>query len=176
MPLPADPWLGALVIFGVRVLGISLSTVRILLMGRSRKLIVVAVAFVESLLFVIAFGSVVSQLDNLYHLMAYCLGFAVGTLVGMFIEEKIAAGYATVNVVSVKQANAVTEAIRKGGFAATQSWGWGINGPVGLIRAVVLRKDAPAIAALAQEADPQAFVTVEETRAVRHGYLRNGRS
>ena len=40
-----------------------------------------------------------------------------------------------------------------------------------LIVAVVRRQDAEAVCAIAEAADPNAFITIEDARAVRRGHL-----
>ena len=163
--------LGALLIFAVRVVGIGLSTVRILLMGRAHKAAVASIAVVEALTFVVTFGKVAQDLNNTPNVMGYCLGFATGTWIGMLIEERMAAGFATVNVVSLNSSLPIVEAIRAAGFGATRSAGEGATGSVGLVRSVARRRDTPRIVQVVQRVDPEAFVTIEETRSVWRGYL-----
>lgn len=168
--------LDVLLIFFVRVFGIALSTVRLLLMGRASRILVGAIAFLESLTFALAFSRVVDDLTNVWNLMAYCLGFAVGTAVGTSLEERLAAGFMTVQIVSQSQSQKIAEIIRKTGFGATRSAGEGVSGTVGLIRTVVRRKDVARVIEIAQEIDPTVFITTEETRAVRRGFIGMVRS
>jgi uncharacterized protein YebE (UPF0316 family) len=173
---PENVILGALTIFLVRVLSIAISTVRVLIMGRANNLLIAALAFTEALMFALTFGQVASNLGNLWNLGAYSLGFAAGTWVGMLIEERVVTGYATVNVVSMGKSLPIAEAIRAAGFGATRTSGEGTSGTVGLVHAVVNRRDTARIVSLAQQIDPKAFVTVEETRRVSQGFLGYGKS
>lgn len=172
----ANPILGALAIFVVRVLSISLSTMRLLVMGRTHKLWVAIIAFFESLTFVLTFGQVSQDLDNIWNLSAYCLGFAAGTVIGIWIEERVIKGYSTVNIVSMGNSLPISQAIRAAGFGATRSSGEGTSGTVGLVRSVASRKDAARIVDIATGIDEKAFVTVEDTRRVSRGFLGYGRS
>ncbi len=167
--------LGALVIFLVRALSIAVSTLRYLIMGRSAKLLVAGLAFTEALAFALTFGQVAQNLENMWNLGAYCLGFSVGTWVGTLIEERVGQGYATINIVSMGKSLPVAEAIRGAGFGATRSSGEGTSGTVGLVRTVARRRDASQVIGIAQDVDPKAFVTVEETRSVSRGFLGHGR-
>ena len=92
--------LNVLFIFVLRVLGVSLSTVRFLLMTRGRKLLSAVFGFFQTLVYAVAIGKVVQDLNNIPNLMSYCLGFSVGTLLGMWLEERIAIGFATIRVIS----------------------------------------------------------------------------
>lgn len=168
--------LGAFAIFVVRVFSIAISTLRLLMMGRSSPIFVSTLAFVEALTFALTFGQVAANLGNLWNLGAYSLGFAAGTWVGMLIEERVVKGYATVNIVSMGRSLPIVRAIREAGFGATRTAGEGSSGAVGLIRTVVNRRDATRIAALVQAVDPKAFITIEETRSVSRGFLGYSRS
>jgi uncharacterized protein YebE (UPF0316 family) len=168
--------LGALAIFLVRLLSITLATVRFLIMGRANKAFVTSIAFFEALTFALTFGVVAQDLGNLWNLFAYCFGFAAGTLTGTLVEARLATGFATVNIISMGKSLPVAEAIRAAGFGATRSAGEGNTGTVGLVRVVVKRRDAAQIMDIAQEIDPRSFVTVEEVRNVARGFLGYGRS
>ena len=163
--------LGALGIFALRILGISISTVRVLITVQGRRFVSSFLGFFEALVFALALGSVVNELNNLLNLMAYCLGFAVGTYVGMWIEEKFIVNYVTIMAVSPHNAHQIADAVREAGFGATEAWGQGAKGLVGSVRIVVLRRDVQKVIACVNRVDPDAFVTLDETRAVRHGWL-----
>jgi uncharacterized protein YebE (UPF0316 family) len=163
--------LGALLIFLARVLNIAISTLRILMMARGRRLITGVLGFFEALLFALTISVVVQDLNNVWNLMGYSLGFAGGIVVGLAIEERLAMGFATVNVVSSNRGHDVAEAIREAGFGATETTGQGSEGTVGLVRTVVPRRYVKQVSDIANRADAASFVTVEETVAVRRGTL-----
>ena len=168
--------LGSLLIFIVRLFSITLATIRFLIMGRANKIGVTAIAFVEALTFALTFGVVASDLTNMWYLMAYCGGFAMGTLVGTMIEQRLGRGYSAVSIVSMNKSLPVAEEIRKAGFGATRTAGEGNTGTVGLVWVVVRRRDVPQIVKVATGVDPNAFVTVGEARNVMRGFIQYGRS
>ena len=106
----------AVLIFLARLVNITLSTVRTLMMTRGHGLVSAVMGFFEALLFALIISEVVQNLDNVWNLVGYSAGFSGGILLGMAVEERLATGYATVNVVSSFQAHTVAEAIR-GAFA-----------------------------------------------------------
>ena len=174
-PLSAEVLWGVFLVFGLRVVGVTLATIRVLIMTRGKKLLAASIGFFEVLVYALAIGYVVQNLSNVWNLLGYSLGFAVGTLMGMWLEERIALGYASVRIVSKYKGHAVADAIREAGYGATVEWGQGRNGAVGLVVATVRRKEVDAVCALADKIDPNAFVTVEETRTIRRGYMRIAR-
>jgi uncharacterized protein YebE (UPF0316 family) len=163
--------LGALAIFGLRIFGVAISTVRMLIMVQGRRVWSSALGFLESLVFAVAIGSVVTQLDNVWNMLAYCGGFAVGTYVGMMLETRFIINFLTVNIVSAHEAHRIAKAVREVGFGATEGWGQGADGLVGSVRVVVQRRDVKRVVDAVSQVDPGAFITLDETRAVSHGYI-----
>ena len=153
--------LGTLFIFVLRVLGVSLSTVRLLLMTRGMKVISSVLGFFEVLVYALAIGKVVQDLNNLPYLLSYCLGFSVGTLLGMWLEGRMAIGFATLWVISPGQSHKVAEAIRAAGYGATESIARGKDGLVGTVKVVVRRRDVESVCKTVRDVVPDAFVTVE---------------
>lgn len=163
---------GALLIFSLRVLGVALSTIRVLLMTRGMKYTSAFLGFFEVLVYAVAIGTVVQDLSNIPYLLSYCLGFSVGTLLGMWLEERMAIGFATIRVISPGKGKQVAAALREAGYGVTEGRARGRDGSVGTVKTVVRRRDVEAASAIIYHVAPEAFVTVEETRRVEHGYLR----
>lgn len=170
----SDPhaWLFALLIFFLRVADMSLDTIRVLFVVRGKKAIVWVLGFFQSLIFVIAISSVLSELDNILNVVGYATGFATGNLVGMLIEQRLAIGHILVTIISSNRGAFIAERLRAGGYAVTEIPGRGRNGTVFELHASVLRKDVPNVETIVLEADPQAFITAEDVRPVRRGFWR----
>jgi uncharacterized protein YebE (UPF0316 family) len=167
--------LNILFIFVLRVLGVTLSTIRVLLMTRGRKSVSAVLGFFEVLVYAVAIGKVVQDLNNIPNLLSYCLGFSVGTLLGMWLEERLAIGFATVRIISSSKGHRIATAIREAGYGATEDRERGKDGFVGTVTTVVRRREVNTVCATIYQVAPDAFVTIEETRQVAHGYMRAGR-
>jgi uncharacterized protein YebE (UPF0316 family) len=167
--------LNVLFIFCLRVLGVAISTIRVLLMTRGKKPVSALLGFFEVLVYAVAIGKVVQDLNNIPNLLSYCLGFSVGTLLGMWLEERMAIGYATIQVISPGKSHKIAEAIREAGYGATEDRALGKDGVVNMITAVVRRREVDQVCQIIFDLSPDAFITIEETRRVEHGYLRAGR-
>jgi uncharacterized protein YebE (UPF0316 family) len=174
--LLSNVWLGMILIFTVRVLSITLSTIRYLTMGRANRFFVSGIAFFEALTFAVTFGVVARDLTNLWFLFAYCAGFAMGTWVGILIEDWMAQGYQSINIISMSKSLLLVQAVREAGFGATRTSGEGTSGTVGVIYVVARRRNVPQVVEIVTSIDPKAFITVGETRSVRRGFLGYGRS
>lgn len=158
-------------IFFLRVVGVSLSTVRVLVMMRGKKLASVVMGFFEVLVYVIAIGQVVNNLSNIWNILGYCLGFSAGTLIGMWLDDRTARGFSTVRVISRTNGQRIAEVIRNAGYGATVEWGFGREGSVGMVLAIVRRQEVETVCQLAEQVDAKAFVSIDETRVVRRGYM-----
>jgi len=167
-----EAWRTAGVIFGLRVIEMSLDTIRVLLVVRGRKGIAWTVGFLQSLLFVMAITTVLSNLDNLLTAFGYAAGFATGNVTGMFLEEKLAIGHTHLRIISSRRGNAIAEALRGLGFAATEVSGRGKDGMVTMINCSVLRKHVRQVETVVHDLDDNAFVTAEDVRPVRRGFWR----
>lgn len=158
-------------IFLLRVIGVTISTVRVLVMMRGRKLASVVMGFFEVLVYVIAIGQVVNNLSNVWNILGYCFGFSAGTLVGMWLDERTTSGFSAVRIMSRTHAQRVADVLHDAGYGATIGWGLGKQGSVGMVLAIVRRREVDEVCAIADQVDSKAFVTIEETRTVRRGYM-----
>lgn len=159
-------------IFGLRVLGNMVITLRVVMLMRGNRLFVAGLAAVESLIFALALGTVVSDLHNVVNLTAYCTGFATGGYLGMELERHLIQRFVAVHVVSPRKSHAIAVAIREAGYGATESWGQGAGGQVGIVQAVVGHQHVREVIAIVDRVDGNAFITLEELRGISHGYFR----
>lgn len=162
----------ALFIFFLRIIDVTLMTLRMLMVVRGRKLLSWVFGFAQAVVFVLALRQVLTDINNWLNLIGYAAGFATGNVVGIVIEEKIAIGHTHLRIISTEHGSEVAERLRAAGFAATEIAGCGMNGPVTLINCSVLRKSVEEVRRLVEETDPQAMITAEDVRPVRRGFWR----
>lgn len=161
-----------LLIFSLRVVDMSLDTLRVLFVIRGKKPLAWILGFAESLLWVIAITSVLSNLNNLWNIVGYAAGFATGNVVGMLIEERLAIGHGHMRIISSRRGPAIAEALRDAGYAATELSGRGRDGTVSVISASVRRRDALSVQNEIYAIDANAFITIEDIRPLHRGYWR----
>jgi uncharacterized protein YebE (UPF0316 family) len=170
--LSSQAWLGAALIFFLRVCDMSLDTLRVLFVMRGKKKISWVLGFIQSTIFVLAIGKVLTQITNPLNIIGYAAGFATGNVVGMIIEERIAIGHIMVNIISPRRGSAIVSHLRQNGYAVTELSGRGKDGMVSMINCSVLRKKVESVHALVNEIDPEAFITAEDVRPIRRGFWR----
>lgn len=168
----SQAWLGAGLIFLLRVSDMTLDTLRVLVVMRGRKAIAWILGFLQAGIFVLAISSVLEHLDNPINIVGYAAGFATGNVVGMLIEERLAIGHILLSVVSPRRGSSIAEYLREQGYAVTEIPARGKDGMVSLLYCNVLRRNAEQVKKLVNEMDPDAFITSEDVRPVRRGFWR----
>lgn len=166
----AGPY-GPLVIFLVRITDVSMATMRMLLTMRGARVAVPLIGFFESLLWVLAVGSAIRNLDSGWHVLGYSGGFAAGNVVGLWLEERLAVGLASVQVMARTGGVELAEALREVGFGVTEFLGQGREGRVEVVHTVVRRRQLDDVLRIVDRWGPDAFVSVEEPRTIRRGWL-----
>jgi len=162
----------AFIIFILRMVDVSLYTLRLLMIVHDRKALVWVLSFIKSFLFLIVIQIVLKDLTNWSKLLAYATGFATGLVVGMWIEEKIAVGYTHLRITSPRRGAELAEHLRAEGYAVTEIAAQGKDGMVTLLNCNVLRKKTPEVEEIIINSDPDAFVTAEAVRSVQRGFWR----
>jgi len=164
------PW-GPLVIFFLRVVDVSLAILRTLLAMRGARLAVPLLGFFESMIWVLAVGSAIQNLHSPLHVLGYAGGFAAGNSAGMWLEGKLAVGLATVRIISRYGGVELADALRDLGFGVTEFSGKGRHGTVEVVFTVVRRRQIPQVLKEVERWDPDAFISVEEPRSIRRGWM-----
>jgi uncharacterized protein YebE (UPF0316 family) len=172
LTLSDNIWLSALMIFLLRVIDMSLDTMRMLFVVRGKKPIAWILGFFQSLVFVIAISTVLANLNNMLNVIGYAAGFATGNVLGMFIEERLAIGHIAMRVISSKKGTAIASALRKAGFAVTEIKARGRDGKVALLNSSILRRDVNRFENLVIKTEPGAFITAEDVRPIKVGFWR----
>jgi len=170
LTLPA--WAFALTLFTLRVVDMSIGTLRMMVSMRGNRFLTWILGFFQSVIFVLAITSVLSNLDNWLNIFAYASGYATGGVVGMWLESKLAIGYTHIQITSSRRGAALAEKLRKEGFAVTEISARGKDGMVSMLSCNVRRKRAPLVEKIVREADEDAFITSEDVRPVRRGFWR----
>ena len=166
-----EPFYIPAMIFFARLLDVSIGTVRIIIVMRGMKLLAAVMGFFEVTIWVLAVSAVISTInESMLSLIAYGLGFATGTLVGMVVEEKLALGSQMVRIVNTDRQKPLTKIIRDMGFMATRVEGMGSRGPVELVFVVVSRRRAHELVAAVSAESPDAYITIEDIRRETHGW------
>lgn len=167
---------GALLIFSLRIIDVSMSMMRMILAVRGHRGLAAFIGFFEVLIWLFAAGHALEHLDSVWHIVGYAGGFATGNYIGVWLEGRFALGLSAVRVIfrgnsEHSSGPAAAAWLRNRGFAVTEQEGRGRESEVDILNIVVQRKRVPEVLGILQELDPTAFVTVTEVRTASGGVL-----
>jgi uncharacterized protein YebE (UPF0316 family) len=163
---------GYLIIFMARVIDVSLATFRTLMVVQGRRLPAAIIGFFEISIYVTALSKVVNDLGDPFKLLSYALGFACGNYIGITIENKIALGNLSVQIILKTSDNKeLKQLLREAGFGVTVLVGQGIDGTREILNLVINRKDLDSLRKIISEYDEKAFMTVNNINPISGGYF-----
>ena len=163
-------WVGLpLLIFLARVFDVTLGTLRIIFTSRGLRNLAPVLGFVETFVWIVAVSSLVKHAQNVAAYFGYAGGFAMGTLVGMFLENKLAIGTVTVRAIIRRDPQELIKSLLDAGFGVTTVDGHGSTGTVKIIYTTIKRQDLPVVTDIYHRALPGAFLSVEEVRSTELG-------
>lgn len=166
-----------LVIFMARTIDMSLSTLRIVFVAQGRRRLAPLVGFFESLIWLVVIAQALKHLDKPLCVIAYAGGFAMGNLVGLEIEHRLAMGLRLLRIFPHGDDQPLVDALRAHGQGVTVFDGQGVAGPVKMLFTLVRRRDLPVVLETVRRVDPVAFLSIEDVRqAVQGTYLPADRS
>ena len=155
-----------LLIFLARIVDVSIGTVRILFISRGKKYLAPIMGFFEVLIWLLAIGQIMRNLTNVLCYVAYAGGFATGTYVGLWIEERLAVGLQMIRVVTHKDASPLIEHLQKEAFGVTHVAARGMTGKVRIVFTIIKRSDLPRVIGIIRNFHPHAFYSTEDVRSV----------
>ena len=162
--------IGLLTIFTLRMISMTLGTARQIIIVRGFKYPGAALGFFEILIYTIAISRVIRD-GTWADMLAYSLGFAVGTIVGAVIEEKLALGYYSVRIITHHKAKEISDDLRARGFGVTVVVGEGRDGIVYVLEVILRRKEMKALQKHVRSIHEQAFITTGEAYGVQRGFF-----
>lgn len=137
---------------------VGLWTLRVALAARGRKVTGAAVAAVEAVVFAVTFTRL--DLDAPERVGGYAVGVAVGTLLGLALDERLSGGQSELRLVVPGLQPCLVQALRRRGWPATSIRGDGADGPVTLLFVAADDSRLPALLADVRRTVPAASWTV----------------
>jgi uncharacterized protein YebE (UPF0316 family) len=158
-----------LLVFGARVLDVTLGTMRIIYVSRGKKTLAPLLGFIEVFIWIAMVSQIVHSANNIVAYLAYAAGFAAGNFVGMNVEDRLALGTLSIRIIIQHQAKELVDHLRKAGFGVTTLAGEGANGPVSVVYTTVQRRRLEEVLAIIHQTHPHAFLSIEDLRSAKEG-------
>jgi uncharacterized protein YebE (UPF0316 family) len=162
-------WILPLLVFFARIVDVTLGTLRIIYIGKGKRLLAPLLGFVEVFIWIVMVSQLVKNVSNLVGYLAYAAGFAAGNYIGMVIENRLAIGTLIVRAIVAGETESLVQSLKEAGYGVTVSDAQGISGPVTVIYTVINRKELKDVIRRLQDSHPRVFYTVEEARLASEG-------
>ncbi|HEX9692402.1 MAG TPA: DUF5698 domain-containing protein [Gemmatimonadales bacterium] len=155
-------WAVAVLVFSLRILDVSLGTMRTISVVRGHVGLAMMLGFVEVSIWVIAVTQVVAGIaEHPLLVIAYAGGFASGSAVGITLERKLALGSVVVRVVSHLPRSDLEAVIGPLATDIAAFRGEAAGGDRTLLYASCKRRDLPRLIEKVRAADDDVFYVVE---------------
>ncbi|ATZ61053.2 MAG: DUF2179 domain-containing protein [Methanosarcinales archaeon Met12] len=154
-----------LLIFIARVCDVSLGTIRIIFISRGMKYLAPVVGFFEIIIWLLALGQIMQDLTNIV-IVAYAGGFAMGTFVGIYIEEKLAMGVLLVRIITKKDASELIDFLESAGYGVTSVAAQSNVEQAHIIYITIKRGDLQNVVEIIRRFNPTAFYTIVDIKSV----------
>jgi len=158
-----------LLIFFARTIDVSLGTLRNIFISKGFRNIVPMIGFIEVLIWLVSIRQVMQHLDNPLCYIGFAGGFAMGTYVGLIIENRLALGLQVLRIITSNNWQPLVDSLQKLNLGVTIIDGHGAKGPVKIIFTIVKRKDIGMVRELIRIVNPQAFYSIEDIRIANQG-------
>lgn len=117
-----------LIILIINIVYVSFFTIRMILTLKGQRYLAAGISTIEILVYVTGLSLVLDNLDQIQNVIAYALGYGLGVIVGMKIEEKLALGYIMVNVITKELDLDLPKQLGKKATASQTGWQAGLKG------------------------------------------------
>lgn len=160
----------ALIILIINVCYVSFFTIRMILTLKGYRYIAAFVSMVEIVIYIIGLGMVLDNLNEIQNVIAYAVGYGLGVIAGMKLEEKLALGYITVNVITKEYDKDLPKQLRAQGYGVTSWAANGLEGDRMALQILTPRKYELKLYSQIKELDPKAFIIAYEPKTIHGGF------
>ena len=161
-------------IFFARIIDVSISTFRTMMMVRKKSFFTPILAFCEVFVwFIAARKALNTNVDSILIPICYSLGYATGTYIGGCLSRKFIKNVNSIEVITKRNNTKLIYALRSEGYAVSViSLKNNYQDKKDLILVDVKSKNTGEAVKLIKEIDPKAFIVVKDTKIVHNGYIK----
>jgi uncharacterized protein YebE (UPF0316 family) len=153
-------FLSALLIFILRLIDQSLTTVRALVASK-KPFLGALIGLIESAIWILAVSQVIKDIDDPVLIAAYAFGFAAGTIIGIQIEKFIGIGNVVIRVFTPSKSAKMAKELRSKGYMVTDINAKGRDGAVTISWCIVPRRKMTKVLAIIKDVNPDSYVTTD---------------
>lgn len=165
---------GGLLIMFMRICDVSIGTIRTILVVQGRKYLAGLAGSIEVLIWIFAIRFIFQNLNEIPQFIGYSLGFGLGNIIGISIEQKIGFGFVQINIISRNHSTEIAEILRKNRYGVTSLPAEGTTGDLSILVTIIPRKYQKETIELIESIDKKAFITVQHSLPYR-GFIHGSR-
>jgi uncharacterized protein YebE (UPF0316 family) len=159
-----------------RIMDVTINTIRMIFVSRGYKTLAPILGFFEVVIWLVAIGQIMKNLDNFMSYIGYGAGFAAGNYIGIILVEKMTLGTVIIRVIARGETEELIKRLRDANFGVTIVQAEGKDGPVQILFSTMKKKDLSEALTLIKEFNPHAFYTIEEVQRVNEGHFKSARN
>jgi|SRR5690625_2715757 len=157
-------------IIGINIAYVSIYTIRLIFTMKSYRLGASLLSIVEVFIYIIGLNIVLENIDQPLNIVAYCLGFSGGVYLGSKIEEWLALGYVTMQIVVDSESTSLPITLRDKGYGVTSWLADGKDGQRMVMQVLAKRNHEKKLYRTIEELSPRAFIISHEPRFFKGGF------
>lgn len=157
-----------IVILFARIIETSLKTLRLVYVAKGLKYLASIIGMGEVAVWLLSTGLVLTNLTNFLGILAYIVGYAIGTVVGMDVEDRLKFGHVIVRIITRSDTEAMMRELRDKGFGITRLEGQGSYGSsVAVLLVLVPRHGLDDLVNTLNNNYPEAIFSIEDIRSLK---------
>lgn len=160
-----------ILIIVLQLVYVPMLALRTISMVKKLKVLTAFFGFLESIVYVFGLAIVLTGDQTIVAMLVYAIGFSLGLIVGIYIENKIAIGFTSV-MVNIKEKNMdLISTLRQRGFGVTIFEGQGKDSQRYRLDILTKRTREIELYSIIDTFEPTAFVMSNEPTRFKGGYL-----
>ena len=161
------------IVCAAKIIEITIQSLKTCMMVKGQRLKAAGLGFVECTIWGLVISTIIGTLgDNLFLLAFYCFGYATGLFLGSTLENKIALGTSSLQLIANdKNTQKITDYLQENDRGYTVFDGYGSKDKMNMILIVLPRRDSlPVLKEIRKLCQNNVFVVASEVSKYAGGY------
>lgn len=161
------------IVCAAKIIEITIQSLKTCMMVKGQRLKAAGLGFIECTIWGLVISTIIGTLgDNLFLLAFYCVGYATGLFLGSTLENKIALGTSSLQLIANDEYTAkIIDYLQQNSRGYTVFEGHGSTDKMNMIMIVLPRRDAtPMLKQIRKICQNNVFVVVDDVNKYAGGY------
>jgi uncharacterized protein YebE (UPF0316 family) len=141
-----------------------------MLVMKGQKVLASMISMLEVYVYLLGLAIVLENLNNIFNIIGYCLGWGIGVYLGGRIEEYLALGYVTIQAIVSSVDFQLPMVLQKQGYGVTSWSAEGKSGNRTVIQVLAKRRYEQRVINLINQMSPNAFIISYELKNFKEGF------